>query len=237
MRKGGFVLLALVAALLFVSGCGDSSEGSGGSAHINDESGSTHDLLPDERVGTPPPPPKVMVQRKPEMRKLAREAGCFLFFGTEPKKGKELPPGAPEPKSEPYPPASGGYVEPPHQQADGAYLNTPDDINQVGALNNGRLVIEYAPDLAENLQLELKGLYDTMYGATLFFPNDEMEYAVAATTWTNFLGCTAIEGQKTLDALRAFGKLTWGKYGGEPVKSFPYEGPTPADPDESGSSE
>ena len=155
----------------------------------------------------------------------------------KPDKGKQVPPGTAPPEYETEPPTAGAYVEPPHQQADGAYLNMPDAINQLGALDHGRLAIQYAPDLSEEIQLELRGLYDTMYGATLLFPNDEMEYAVAATTWTNLLGCPGWESQKTIAAIRAFGKATWGKYGSEPVKSFPFEGPTPADPEEPGSSE
>lgn len=232
MRKGGFVLLALIAALFVVSGCGDSSEDSGGNAHINNESGSTNGLLPDERAGTPPATAKLT-----DLREAAKEADCYLLRGTKPDKGKQLPPGAPAPEYETDPPASGPYVEPPHQQADGAYMNMPEAINQVGALDHGRMTIQYAPDLAEEFQLELKGLYDTMYGATLFFPNDEMQYAVAATTWTNFLGCPGWDDEKTLDAIRAFGKATWGKYGSQPVKSFPFEGPTPADPEAPASSE
>jgi len=232
MLRGGLVLVALIAALFVASGCGDSSEGASDNAHINTESGSTHDLIADEREGTPPPPLKFT-----NLRKAATDSGCFLLLKLKPEEEKELPPGAPAPNYETEPPVSGPHVEPPYQQADGAYLNLVDSIDQVGALDHGRMIIQYAPDLSEEIQLELKGLYDTMYGATLFFPNDEMPLAVAATTWTNFLGCTSYDGQVTLDAIRDFGKLTWGKYGTKPVKSFPFEGPTPADPEEPGSAE
>ena len=71
--------------------------------------------------------------------------------------------------------------------------------------------IQYSPDLPEKNQLELKGLYDTMYGATLLFPNEEMPYEVAATTWTNLLGCKQYKGASTLDAIRAFGKADLGQ--------------------------
>ena len=70
-----------------------------------------------------------------------------------------------------------------------------------------------------------------MYGATLLFPNGKMPYAVAATTWTNLLGCPAYKGAITLDAIRDFGRATWGKYGGEPVRAFTFTGPTPAEPE------
>ncbi len=89
--------------------------------------------------------------------------------------------------------------------------------------------IQYSPDLSESAQLELIGLYDTMYGATLLFPNENMPYEVAATTWTNLIGCNEYKGAITLDAIRDFGKQTWGN-GPEPVTGFPFTGPTPAEP-------
>jgi hypothetical protein len=92
--------------------------------------------------------------------------------------------------------------------------------------------IQYSPSLPEKEQLEVKGLYDTMYGATLLFPNKKMPYQVAATTWTNLIGCPEYKGSITLDAIRAFGKETWGKYGGEPVFGFKFTGPTPSEPEE-----
>ena len=70
----------------------------------------------------------------------------------------------------------------------------PVAIDFVHSLEHGRLEIQYSPDLPEADQLALKGLYDTMYGATLLFPNDKMPYQVAATTWTNLLGCKKYEG-------------------------------------------
>ncbi len=86
--------------------------------------------------------------------------------------------------------------------------------------------IQYSPDLPEADQLELKGLYETLYGGTLLFPNSNMDYAVAATTWTNLLGCNEYKGAVTLDAIRDFGKATWGRYGGEPVNGFAISGPS-----------
>ena len=108
----------------------------------------------------------------------------------------------------------------------------PAEINMVHTLEHGRMEIQYAPDLPQKDQLALKGLYDTMYGATLLFPNEAMPYEVAATTWTNLLGCPEYKGDITLDAIRDFGKATWGKYGGEPAPAFTFTGPTPAEPEE-----
>lgn len=230
MRICGLIAIVLVAAFT-APGCGGDS-GPGDNAHINDESGSTNGLLPDERAGTAPAPVKFS-----SLRKAAEEADCTLLMHVAPRRGKQLPPGAPTPDYQTTPPVSGAFAAPPRQQADGAYLNLPDDPSQVGALNHGRLAIQYAPDLSDEIQLEMKGLYDTMYGATLLFPNDEMSYAIAATTWGNLLGCVNYTGQATLDAIRAFGKATWGKHGGEPVEAFPFEGPTPVNPEEAGSAE
>lgn len=226
----GLVAIVLV-AIFATPGCGGDSGGPGDNAHINEDSGSTNGLLPDEREGTPPPPVKIT-----RLGKAVYQSRCYMQLKVPAKNVKQVPPDAPAPEYEGDIPISGPFVEPPHQQADGAYLNMPDAVDQVGALNNGRLTIQYAPDLSSKIQLKLKGLYDTMYGAALFFPNDEMNYAVAATAWGNFLECPSWENQNTLDVIRAFGRQTWGKYGGEPVEDFPFTGPTPRDPAEPGAS-
>src|SRR4051794_30575298 len=218
------VLLVLVVVLFALSGCGGSDTGQeGGNAHINPQSGSTNEAVPDERVGTTPPPAKGM-----KVAKAAEAANCYLLRRVPPENDKVISPTAPAPEYPKDPPSSGPHVAPPHQQADGAYLVLPDESATVASLNHGRMAIQYAPDLAEESQLEMKGLYDTMYGGTLIFPNNTMEYAVAATTWSNLLACAGYQGAATLEAIRAFGKATWGKYGDEPLNKFPIEGPTPA---------
>jgi hypothetical protein len=231
-KIGAWGLVAIVLIATFAAaGCGGGSEGPGDNAHVNEDSGSTNGLLVDERTGTPPPAPAPVPKGK-SLYMIARDASCYLQVNLPPKEGKPVPPSADPPEYETDPPVSGPYVEPPNQQADGAYMNMPDAIDQLGALNHGRMTIQYAPDLSDKTQLEIKGLYDTMYGATLLFPNDEMEFAVAATAWGNLLACASYDTQKTADAIRAFGKASWGKHGGEPVDAFPFEGPTPREPAE-----
>ncbi len=224
-------IIAVVVVVVASSGGGGGANSDGeATAHINlDLSyGSTNGVEPDERAGTVPAPARVT-----DLQTAAKQAGCTLKLNLPDEGHEHIPAGSPTPDYRTDPPTSGPHVEPPFQQADGAYREEPAPIDYVHSLEHGRLEIQYAPDLAESEQLELKGLYDTMYGAALLFPNEQMPYAVAATTWTNLIGCPTYEGAKTLDAIRAFGEATWGKYGGEPVLAFKFTGPTPAEPEES----
>jgi hypothetical protein len=223
------VVLAIAALVVVLAGGEGGDSAAAGDAHINLNAsiGSTNGVEPDSRVGTPPPPVRVA-----NLAAAARQGGCDLRLHLKDEGHEHIPVGSPPPDYKTNPPTSGAHVEPPYQQADGAYTETPAEIDYVHSLEHGRMEIQYSPDLPEKDQLALKGLYDTMYGATLLFPNDKMPYKVAATTWTNLLGCPSYKGAATLDAIRAFGKATWGKYGGEPAEAFPFTGPTPAEPAE-----
>lgn len=227
MKLGIAVLAILITGLLF--GCGGDDGDSAGSsaAHVNEATGSTHGVAPDEREGIPPPPVK-----EADLRKAAADAGCLAYLKQKDEGRDLVPPESPAPKYETNPPISGDHVEPPNQQADGAYLEQPFPIDFVASLEYGRMEIQYAPDLPEKIQRELKGLYDTMYGGVLMFPNSEMLYGVAVSTWTNLLTCAGWEGTSTIDAIRAFGKATWGKYGAKSKEALAVAGPTPADPEE-----
>ncbi|HXS46964.1 MAG TPA: DUF3105 domain-containing protein [Solirubrobacterales bacterium] len=218
----GLLVLAGVVALIASSG-GDG--GGGGAAHINQASGSTNAVEPDEREGTPPPAAKVT-----KLKLAAKQAGCALRLQLKDEGHTHIAPTAATPDYKTNPPTSGNHVEAPYQEADGAYSEMPDEIFLVHSLEHGRMEIQYSPELPEEDQLALKGLYETMYAGTLLFPNDNMDYEVAATTWTNLIGCPEYKGAITLDAIRAFGKATWGRYGGEPVNAFSLKGPTPLEP-------
>jgi hypothetical protein len=218
-----------VGVLIFVLVSGGGGDGESGDAHINlnQEVGNTNGVQPDDRAGIAPPRTQVF-----DLDQAAKEAGCKVELKLKDEGNEHLPPNSPPPNYKTNPPTSGNHVEPPFQQADGAYSEEPKALDTVHSLEHGRMEIQYSPELPEKAQLELIGLYDTMYGATLLFPNGKMPYEVAATTWTNLLGCKTYKGQATLDAIRAFGRETWGKYGGEPVEAFNFTGPTPAQPDE-----
>jgi hypothetical protein len=216
---GAAVLVGII-VVIAGSGGGDSA-----SAHIEQASGSSNDVSPDARSGTPPPPVKVT-----DLKQAAKQAGCDVRLKLKDEGHVHIPTSAPTPDYKTSPPTSGKHVEPPFQQADGAYSEMPDEITVVHSLEHGRMAIQYNPELPEEQQLEIKGLYDTLYGGTLLFPNPNMDYEVAASTWTNLLGCDEYKGPITLDAIRAFGKATWGRYGGEPVNAFQIKGPTPLEP-------
>jgi hypothetical protein len=220
---GVFGLLVLAGVIALIAGSG--GEGDGGNAHLLVSTGDTNGFQPDEREGTEPAGAKVT-----DLEKAAKAAGCVLRLELKDEGHDHLPPTAPTPDYKTNPPTSGNHATSPYQQADGAYTEMPDEIFLVHSLEHGRMAIQYSPDLPEEDQLELKGLYDTMFGGTLFFPNTNMDYEVAATTWTNLIGCPEYKGAATLDAIRAFGKETWGKYGGEPVNAFGLKGPTPIEP-------
>lgn len=221
------VLAVAVLVFVLVSGGSDSSESASAHINVDQQMGNTNGVQPDERAGVVPAKTKVF-----DLDQAAKEAGCEIELKLKDEGHTHLPKNSPEPNYETNPPTSGNHVEPPYQQADGAYSEEPKQFDVVHSLEHGRLAIQYSPDLPEEAQLELKGLYDTMYGATLLFPNSKMPYEVAATTWTNLIGCKTYKGDITLDAIRAFGRETWGKYGGEPVEAFTFTGPTPAKPEE-----
>jgi hypothetical protein len=223
------VVVVAVAVGIFVAvGSGGGGSSDSGEAHINLDltAGSTNGIQPDERAGTPPPAAKLT-----SLPAAAKAAGCKLRLHLKDEGHEHIPPSSKTPEYETNPPTSGPHVEPPYQQADGAYREMPQEIDFVHSLEHGRMEIQYSPKLPEEDQLALKGLYDTMYGATLLFPNENMPYEVAATTWTNMLACPTYKGPATLDAIRAFGKETWGQYGGEEVAGFAFTGPTPAEPE------
>jgi hypothetical protein len=220
----GIIALAVVVGIGVVI-ASSVSEDDEGLAHIEQASGSTNAVSPDAREGTPPPAP-----RTTNLEQAAKKAGCELRLKLRDEGRTHIAKDADTPDYGTSPPTSGNHTAPPYQQADGAYSEMPGEAEMVHALEHGRMQIQYSPDLPEEAQLELKGLYDTMYGGTLLFPNDNMDYEVAAATWTNLIGCDQYKGAVTLDAIRAFGKQTWGRFGGEPVNAFGLKGPTPVEP-------
>lgn len=213
--------LALAAAAAFIAISSNSSSSTRGDPHISPGSGSTNGVQPDTRYADPLPSPP-----EGKLRQAALAADCKLRLHLPDEGHQHIPSADPEPAYRTSPPTSGPHLE--EQQADGAYRETPRPAAVVHALEHGRLAIQYSPALPERLQLRLLGLYDSIYGGALLFPNPDMPYPIAATTWTNLIGCSADDPSAALSAISAFARATWGRYGGEPVSGISADSPTPA---------
>lgn len=201
----GALGLAVVVGLAIVLVSGGGGGGGGGSsacaeAHIQNLTGSTNDYEPDCREGTAP-----AAIATGDLEAAATQASCELqldlpdegnaHIGSDPSK-------APEYKTNPA--SSGDHIDPGLQQTDGAYAETVDPAFAVHSLEHGRVTIQYSSDLSEDDQLAIKGVFDESPDGVVLFPNDDMPYEVAATAWTQLVGCETYEGAATLDVLRDF---------------------------------
>ena len=211
----GALTLAVVVGLVivFTSG-GDSTNQVGGeeipeAAHIQVNSGFLHETTPDGREGTPPPP-----LHQGDLQAAAREAGCKLDLDLEDEGSTHITKESEIPDYGTNPPTSGNHN--PQQLADGAYSVMPEPWYFVHSLEHGRIEIQYSPDLPEQDQLALKGVFDEAPDGVLLFPNDEMPYEVAVTAWTQMMTCDKYEGAATLDAIRDF-RDTYIGLGPEPL--------------------
>ncbi len=210
---GAVMAVLIVGGIYFALTAGGNEDP--GAAHLaTPSSGSSNGVQPDERIGTP------VRTGITDLDEAAKAAGCVVQADL-PNEGQDhLTRDDPMPTYKTVPPTSGPHIGPPLQQADGAYSETPLPEDVVHSLEHGRIAIQYDPNLPEDAQLELKGLYDSAYSGALLFPNPDIPYAVAATAWTNLIGCKQYEGLKTIEAIRAFGIANQGK-APEPLDIFP----------------
>lgn len=180
---------------------GESTEPMPDNAFINVLTGSVNDTPGDGRTGSELPPVE-----QADLEKAAEAANCELQLDLEDEGNTHLEETAPDPAYETNPPNSGDHILPPLQQADGAYLEFPGNKYVVHALEHGRIAIQYSPDLPEEDQLLLKGLFEDDPAGMLLFPNPSMDEGtqVAAAAWTQLITCDSFEGGATIDALRAF---------------------------------
>ena len=216
----GILAVAVIGGALYaILSSGSGSADGESSDNVNTDYGVLPEGLEvDEREGTPPP--EIV---NGDLKGAAADAGCDLKLDlpdegsdhfTNPDKEidyKSNPPTSGDHYASPAPntPGSGAL-------ADGAYLETPPWNRLVHSLEHGRVLIQYSPDLPEEDQLALKGVFDADPGGVDLFPNPDMPYEVAATAWTQLLGCKSYEGAATLDAVRAFREEFRGR-GPEPV--------------------
>ena len=87
--------------------------------------------------------------------------------------------------------------------ADGAYLTTPPESRLVHSMEHGRMEIRYQPDLPEDQQLALKGVFDEDPGGIILIPDPDLPYDVAVSAWTNIVGCKTYD-PLVLDVIRNF---------------------------------
>lgn len=219
----GLIVAAIVAGIAVAisgGGGGDPSEPGGGDypelAFIQDDLGSVFPgAEPDGRDGIAPPEPQTAI-----LEDAAKAAGCDLRLNL-PEEGKNH--FGNDQKQVDYqtsPPTSGDHYAGEETGsgalADGAYLNTPPMPRVLHALEHGRVALQYSPELPEEAQLELKGLFEESPEGMILFPNPEMPYEVAITAWTQLAGCESYEVPATLDLLRSFRDVYRGQ-GPEPV--------------------
>ena len=157
------VLVGLVAVIISAA-----NENTGGEAHIDQRTGSTNGVQPDQRKGV-----EVAAAKVTDLEKAAKQAGCDLRLKLRDEGHNHIPITAAAPEYGTNPPTSGSHAESPFQQADGAYSEMPKEITIVHTLEHGRMEIQYAPDLPESDQLELLGLYETMSGRHRHLPERE----------------------------------------------------------------
>jgi Protein of unknown function (DUF3105) len=204
----GALAAAVVVGIIVVIASGGGDDGgeqvaeSAEAAHIDPTSG-VPAAEPDEREGTTPP-----AIEQARLEQAANIAGCDLNLDL-PDEGNQHFTNENEGRYDTSPPTSGDHYGVATETAlgalaDGAYIETPPISRAVHSLEHGRIAIQYSPDLPEKDQLALKGVFDEDPEGMLMFPNPDMPYEVAATAWTQLLGCKKYEGGTTLDAIRAF---------------------------------
>jgi hypothetical protein len=209
----GYVVAGLLAAaiavgvIVAIAGGGSSSTNSGGndnSANVNTTYGVLDpDVKVDDRTGTTPPP-----VANGDLVGASRVAGCDLQLDLPDEGNTHFSDLNKVVKYGTNPPTSGDHYAANEAGsgalADGAFLDTPNWNRAVHALEHGRVEIQYSPDLPEDQQLALKGVFDSARPGVDLFPNADMPYDVAVTAWTNLVGCKTYDGAATLDVVRDF---------------------------------
>jgi hypothetical protein len=136
-------------------------------------------------------------QRETEFAKATQAAGCVARRYPSEGRGHTTSPV----KYRTNPPTSGKHN--PVPAADGAYDKYPGNEHLVHALEHGRIVIQFRPSVSEKVRGQLKSLFDEDPYHVILTPNPNMPYEVAATAWTEMLGCKQVN-DRVFDAIRAF---------------------------------
>ena len=201
---GVLALLIVVGLVIALTGGSDSSSDGGStqasSDNVNTDFGGKvpEDIEVDNREGTPPP-----AVQTGDLTAAAKAAGCDLQLNLKDEGSTHLDPQQDDlPEYGTDPPTSGDHY--PVPLADGAFLEFPSPGTFVHSLEHGRINIQYSPDLPEEDQLALKGVFDADRAGVNLFPDPDMPYDVAVTAWTQLMTCKTYDGDATLDAIQDF---------------------------------
>ena len=216
---GGLSLAILVGIFVAIFSGGGGGGESESSANVNTDFGVLDSGLPiDEREGTAPP--EVV---NGDLVGAARTANCELMVDLPDEGNTHFGDLDKVVEHDTSPPTSGdhyaGNEAGSGALADGAFLETPNLNRALHSLEHGRIQIQYSPDLPEEEQLALKGVFDAAPPGVDLFPNADMPYDVAVTAWTQLVGCEAYEGGATLDVVRDFRD----RYLGQGPEAVPYQ--------------
>jgi Protein of unknown function (DUF3105) len=189
MVGGGILVVAVIAVVAVLVSGGSSSSDSGPKAQTSG-------------VAIPAAGPDASPDK---LTAAAKAAGCTTK--TFPAEGRQHTSSTVTYKTNP--PTSGNHNPTPAE--DGIYDagNTPAKENFVHTLEHGRIEIQYRPGTPKRTIDQLVTLFNEKVNGTagyhtlLFQNTTNMPYAVAATAWTQLLGCKAMN-PKVFDAIRAF---------------------------------
>jgi hypothetical protein len=146
----------------------------------------------------------IPAQRDTDLQSSAAQAGCTVK--TFPSEGRTHSPNPGDWKYKTNPPTSGTHNPTPAQ--DGVYpFGTQPSVGEtVHSLEHGRIDIQYGPQVTRAQYAQLEAVVaegENGYHQLLFRNQTRMPFAVAATAWTQQLGCKTFN-PKIFDALRNF---------------------------------
>jgi hypothetical protein len=196
---GGVIALVAIAAVVaaIISASGGNDDKGGSMAAKGDTSDASY-----KEVSLP-------ARKTSDFDAAIKAAGCT--YKNYPNEGRTHLPSdtATNDKYKTNPPTSGAHRPTPAE--DGAYApdNTPDKENYVHTLEHGRIELQYSPNASQDVRNQLFSVFNEKvkgveaYHMMLFQNNTNMPYEVAATAWTQLLGCKTVNAN-TWDAIRAF---------------------------------
>ena len=177
----GLIVAAMLAGIFIVVTGGNEGEETGVDsegnafpelAFVNDEIGAVPDGIKfDGREGTKPPP-----QENAVLEDAAKLAGCELQLDLEDEGNTHIEDeDAADVNYKTDPPTSGDHYGNGNETAsgalaDGAYLEFPPVGRWVHSMEHGRVIIHYSPDLPEEDQLAIKGVFEESPAGVILIP-------------------------------------------------------------------